>query len=376
MPKIIAIFAFLATTLFAKSVCANVGVFAGYGHTIELTETKDVAMISEEVTIIPGRGRFLFDGTIPGMNRVEYVCQFKLRNLSNEKVSIQVGFPLNSQFFSPPYSNTRETSDLIVEYDFIAQEKGKIYNVEYFPTDRSERLKNIFSWTIEFEANEEKDLVVTYSLPISMGLSSTAISNDLSYQKDWYKQLEMAFLELFGYVTETGKSWSGVIEKAEFEVYIQGFEDYLNNRPLSEKVDDEGKDNLMQMFKVWNPLFWRQTTWNDWSEDEQGFLRKTYENYEPETNLEFNYYILSFFPKNIAEATLLLKNLAKNNFQKDDYEDLRDIFREYNGETTGNQRIQEFLKNQKWYQEEKQHKIPDEVIELINEYIDNYERQN
>ena len=37
---------------------ANVGVFTGYGYSIELASTKDVQMVSEEVTIIPGEVAF------------------------------------------------------------------------------------------------------------------------------------------------------------------------------------------------------------------------------------------------------------------------------------------------------------------------------
>ena len=36
---------------------ANVGVFTGFGHSIELTKSEAIQMKSEQITIIPGRGR-------------------------------------------------------------------------------------------------------------------------------------------------------------------------------------------------------------------------------------------------------------------------------------------------------------------------------
>ncbi len=50
------------------SAHANVSVFTGYGHTIDLTESDDVQMMSEDITIIPGRGRFLFHSGVAGMD--------------------------------------------------------------------------------------------------------------------------------------------------------------------------------------------------------------------------------------------------------------------------------------------------------------------
>ena len=94
---------------------ANVGVFTGYGHSIELTSTDRIKMVREEVTIIPGRGRFHFSGSVPGMDRVEYDCRFELKNLSEDPTKIQVGFPLNSQFLSPPYDRDQKVEDLVAQ---------------------------------------------------------------------------------------------------------------------------------------------------------------------------------------------------------------------------------------------------------------------
>ena len=121
----------------SNSANANVGVFTGYGHTIELASTEEIQMLSEEITIIPGRGRFLFDGGIPGMDRVEYACIFVLKNLKGEKVSIQAGFPLNAEFLSHGSGKDRKVGELVARYNFISQIEGHQYTVRYVPAEAS-----------------------------------------------------------------------------------------------------------------------------------------------------------------------------------------------------------------------------------------------
>ena len=343
---------------------ANVGVFTGYGHTIELTGSNDVQMLSEDITIIPGRGRFLFDGGVAGMDRVEYICKFILKNKNIKKVSIRAGFPLNSQFLEPPYDKKNKTSDLVSYYQFIAQEEGKIYNVEFSPGDKDKKLKTLFLWYMHFMPNETKELLVTYSMPISMTLASTAKNwKESNYSKGWYQSLKNCMIELFGYVTETGKSWSGPIEKASFRVYVKGFEDYIFNRPFMEGMNKNDREKSFEKDPVWEPLVFRIVEPDNWDESDKGVLKLTVINYKFEKNLMFYYYITSF-PKTKEDAERLISTLSKG-FTKEDYDDLRDIFMEYNGKKTNNKRIDKFLINQKWYGLKIQNPIPDEVFKII-----------
>jgi len=133
---------------------ANVGVFTGYGHSIELTSTDQIQMVREEVMIIPGRGPFHFSGSVPGMDRVEYGCRFELKNLGDDSAKIQVGFPLNSQFLNPPYDQDQKVEDLVAQYRFIVQEGEKIHSLRYAPADKEKKLKNLFLWDLEFKGGE------------------------------------------------------------------------------------------------------------------------------------------------------------------------------------------------------------------------------
>lgn len=369
MKNFVTISTTILTTLFASSLFANVGVFEGFGHSIELTKTEKIEMVSEEITIVPGRGRFIFDGGVPGFDRVEFYCKFRLKNLENATVNIQVGFPLNAEFFDRPNKIKRKTSDLVARYNFIAQEEGNIYNVRYSPGDREQKLRDLFMWDMRFQPNEEKDLFVTYSMPISTTLASTAKNFEESeYAKEWYLSLENCMLEWFGYVTETGQSWSGPIRNAEFKVYTEGFEEYLLNRPFMEGMNEEEKNKSFERYPVFNPIFFKLTEPVKWHEDDQGFIKLSYENYEADKNLMFYYYLL-FFPQDIDDVKRLIIYLFKIDFENDDYEDLRDIFLEFNGKKTSNKRIKKFLENQIWFKEEKQILIPTDVIEFIEDKI-------
>ena len=75
-------------------------------------------------------------------------------------------------------------------------------------------------------------------------------------------------------------------------------------------------------------------------------------------------YYIPFFPKTKDDAERFISKFSKS-FTKEDYEDLRDIFLEYNGKNTNNTRIHTFLLNQRWYEKDNQIQIPDEVFEVI-----------
>jgi hypothetical protein len=79
------------------------------------------------VTIILGRGPFLFDGTVPGMDRAKYECSFALRNLSEKEEEVQIGFPVDSEFARLSESDNSDPSKWVLDYGFIARE-GKAAN--------------------------------------------------------------------------------------------------------------------------------------------------------------------------------------------------------------------------------------------------------
>ena len=171
-------------------------------------------------------------------------------------------------------------------------------------------------------------------------------------------------LEYFGYVTLTGNSWSGKIEKASFQVYTEGFEEYLKQRPIVEGLKGNDLEQAKKRFPVLHPVVVRKFSASGWKANGKGFLTLEFKDYTPKENLTFLYYLVSF-PKNLNDAQSLAKQFKEKQFKQEDLQDLIDILKEYNGEKSKNERIQNFIKNQVWYSEETIDKIPLEIITYL-----------
>lgn len=344
---------------------ANAGVFSGYGQTVELTTQQQVQMVSEEITITPGRGPNLFNGGPAGADRVDFRCLFTLKNLTRETVTTQVGFPLNAEDTLHNPTVSRTTAELIAAYRFIAQDEKGIHNVTYTPGDRHKKLRHLFLWTMTFAPGEEKKLRVDYTMPVSMGLVE-AVKTDRTkpYAKSWYSDLQAAPMEEFGYVTITGASWAGTIQKASFTVEARRFDDYITHRPFLETNDPAEKARNLRRIPVEYPTIFRLYSPAGWQTDADGNHRLSFTDYVPAENLLFRYYLF-LFPRTVAELEKTLPRLKRDPWSSEDYTDLRDILREYNGEKTGNLRLTEFLENQIWHGRPVQNPVPAPVIQHL-----------
>ena len=278
----------------------NAGVFEGSGHTVKLTSTADIQLQSEKVKIIAGRGPFLFDGTAPGMDRVEYQCSFRLKNRSRKAVTIQVGFPLTSQFLDSPHKvKNINTADLLFHYKFIARDNDKTYHVRFAPYDRDRKLGSIFLWDMTFEPDEVRELRVAYEIPMGMALNEAVKDARLSESEkrsEWYWAPESAFAEGFDYVTATGQSWSGPIEEATFEVSIGQFERYLHQRRVAERPDSESAKGTKYKvipqgeWRLKDFLVYRRITPAGWKETD-GTLTWKFKDYRPKEPISISYWI-------------------------------------------------------------------------------------
>jgi hypothetical protein len=212
---------------------ANTGIFEGSGHTIKLVRSKDVEMQSEDVTIVPGRGPFLFNGGVA--DRVEYQCKFVLHNRSRKTATIQVGFPLNSQFMEvPSVAETYDPTELVLKYKFIVRDNDRTYHVRFVPHDKDQGLSSIFLWDMSFAGDEVRKLNVAYEIPMAMALATTDKDWEVRDAKSWYPRLMMCIYEGLEYVTVTGQSWAGPIHSAKFTLEVAGFEQYLADRFIIE----------------------------------------------------------------------------------------------------------------------------------------------
>jgi hypothetical protein len=106
-----------------------------------------------DVTIVPGRGRFLFDSTVPGMDRTEFYCTFVLRSLSAKVEEVQIGFPVDSQFAGysrneSPLISAKESDKWVSDYSFIARDEKATYHVSFVrrKKEAANEFGELFTW--------------------------------------------------------------------------------------------------------------------------------------------------------------------------------------------------------------------------------------
>ncbi len=344
----------------AVSVFANAGIFGGFGRDIVLEKSEEIQMVSEEVIMRPGRSRTFVDGGIEGMDQMEYFCSFQLRNLSDKEVTVQVGFPLSSgDNISVPRKPEMEFT-AISNHKFAAgTEKEGSYPLRYIPGDKENKFRHIFLWRMTFAPKEEKILKVSYTMNGYNGLGSTRqrpIDWSLSYKSDYLKNLELATAEMFGYVTATGNSWAGKIEKAVFKIVdLDLFEEYLDKRGALEKSSKSHEGNEFttmlrygQRLRSLTPEGWQLST-----EKRKQFLTLEYAPFKPGMEIMLMYQFTTM-PRSIEGLDYLLANLGKFDgnsikIQPGAEKNLADVILEFYGIARNNPDIADFLKLQTWY---------------------------
>jgi hypothetical protein len=330
---------------------ANVGIFTGTGVTIQLTGSKQVQLVSEDVTIIPERGRFLFDGSGAGMDRVEYICKFELKNTSDREASFTAGFPLTSDSVERLKEKEADVASMVVQYQFMARDDGHTYHVRYHEEDADKKFGHLFVWDMKLAAGEKSQLLVTYSMPISMTLASTDKRESMAErvkrpaEKQWYDGFGGGLMEYFGYVTETGQSWAGPIERATFRVQVAGFEKYLQHRGLLDVYPDGATDEVF--LGIRSHTAYREVSPEGWVLKGE-WLQWEYAPYKPGKLIEVSYYLVPV-PRTADDCAGVVKGLLGQEPKKEDLQDLREIVAAYYGLTPKTQRIVDFVKNQVWY---------------------------
>lgn len=345
---------------------ANIGVFSGDGFSLEFINNKYIKLVNEEVEVTPIRGDLLFDGTFKGMDKVRYKCRFRLKNSSSSSIRVRVAFPLNSEQVTLQDKNFDSKMELISFYNFIAQDKNQVFDVKFMQNIKNKEYKNLFSWDIGFNPMQSKDIYISYTMPISMNVISSA-KKSKKYQKEWYKILERSIIEYFGYVSKTASTWAGDIEYANFTIKTNNFEKYLNNRPFMEITSKSLLSKTTKKFSSWHsPMVFRVTKGFDFDIKKNNLIYNVHSSRDLKKGFMVKYYILNL-PTDIYSVDSLLDSLRTKGFNtKDDYQDLIDILKEFNGVKTGNSNIYKFIKNQVWFHKKSQKTVPIEVLEYLN----------
>lgn len=354
---------FLIVIAMAPWASADAGVFTGNGQNLHQITSKTIQLVDIDVTIILGRGPFLFDGGVPGMDQALYRCTFVLRSLSGAAEEVEVGFPVDSQFARQNKELTSNDSrDWVLEYGFIARDQKTTYEVEFVrrtPKNGPGEFGSVFVWRMQFAPKEERTLTVQYHIPMSMGVVSTrknqgrrsnSADDPLSQEL-----MDIAQLEMSGYVTSTGSSWARNVESAKFTVITQPFERYFSRRGLTEELvsemDTEEAEQFNSSFPVRHPWWFRQIKPSGWQEVKGG-LQWRYRDFKPQDPIEVSYYMTEL-PQAPDEVDAFVDRFLKGLDPKDsavvDLERLKEILLATYGKEPNDARAKAFASEQLWY---------------------------
>ena len=210
---------------------------------------------------------------------------------------------------------------------------------------------------MHFAPKENKTLSVQYRIPMSMGLVDTfkdvsaagagvgALSQEL---------LDIAQLEMAGYVTSTGSSWAGNVESATFTVITEPFERYFDRRGITEeelKNRPKETSQFESSFPVGHPWWFREIKPDGWQAVEGG-VQWRHKDFKPKDPIEVRYYMtqLSRLPEEVdAFVDRFLKGLGPNESAATELGQLKQVVLATYGKEPEDHVVKAFASQQLWY---------------------------
>jgi hypothetical protein len=363
---------------------ANVGVFNGSGQTPIVEKTDAVQMVEEEVLMTPRKAKGPVTGSCRNFDPMDYRCTFKLRNLKDEAVELQVGFPLDIETYRMKGVHAEDVGKLVESFNFSAYSGNEKFKVRFVPQDKEKKFSKLFLWTMRFAAHEERTLVVSYTMEGYLGLSPV-VTLDAKDEVEDLRDIDDGLLffsfafgigEAHTYVTGTGSCWAGDIQKATFKYFPQDFEAYLAKRGALDETEEErkqrqeekgkrGKDagnsskgvrNLLRpecrLVRYWHP------SPGKWTRKDDGAGRFHYElTFTPFRPSKDDSIILGYVappmptePDDVDILEDVVREFVKSNGgnEKQYMRDVKDVVLEFYGIKTGNTRIAPFIDKQCW----------------------------
>ncbi|MCX6983743.1 MAG: hypothetical protein NT118_03180 [Lentisphaerae bacterium] len=337
-------------------------------------------MVSENVDIYLARAEQPVTGGAKWVeiDKARYTCNFELKNLTGKEVTVSVGFPLAGENYAIPRNNGKNEeinqAKLISQFDFIAGTNHGTYPIRYVQTDVNKKFTHIFLWDMTFKPDETINLLVSYSMIGYYGLGITQKPpfnwDQTRYGFKYLNELDTSVTQSFGYVTATGKSWYGTIEKATFTIRLGEYEKYLEKRGAFEIDEDYVYYQKHQEQAPFSALYRRitPTGWSEQGERNNRVVVYSFTDFKPEMEINIQYSFL-LIPKNLKDYHKTISKI-KENYNKnremiikanrpeikipaewnvDAEKNISDIILEYYGISTNNPAISPFLNRQVWY---------------------------
>ena len=364
---------------------ANVGVFNGSGQTPIVEKTDAVQMVEEEVLMTPRKAKGPVTASCRNLDPMDYRCTFKLRNLKDEAVELQVGFPLNIETYRMKGVHAEDVEKLVESFNFSARSGNEKFKVRFVPQDKEKKFSKLFLWTMKFAAHEERTLFVSYTMEGYLGLYYTLSADMQKGDVDDLCKIDGGLLvglfesgigEVHMYVTGTGSCWAGDIQKATFKYFPQDFEAYLAKRGALDETEDERKQRQEEKGKRGKEArnsskgvrdllkpecrlvrYWHPSP-DKWTRKDDGAGRFHYElTFTPFRPSKDDSIILGFVappmptePDDVDILEDVVREFVKSNGgnEKQYMRDVKDVVLEFYGIKTGNTRIAPFIDKQCW----------------------------
>ena len=366
----------------------NVGVFRGSGQTPVVEKTDAVQLVEEEVTMRPREGTHPIDLSASNSDPMDFECRFLLRNLTDEEVHLQVGFPLDAEDGGAWSAKEEDVAELVEEFRFSARTNGGACEVRFVPFDRDRKFSKLFLWDMSFAPREEVELAVEYRMGGYFGLGPCETltgENPWTVLEDYENENWAAKLFFMGiaeghfYVTGTASCWAGEVERAVFRYHPQEFEDYLRARSAFEESPEQraGREESLADFDpgdswvLLKPELPMVRNWlpneNEWTRVDDGdgrwHLEWSQAPFKPSVRAGIAFfYVAPPMPTAPEDAGRLV---AIANALGVSARDICDICREFYGVETGNERIREFVRRQCWHDTQWRPGAPEGLLEAL-----------
>jgi hypothetical protein len=163
---------------------------------------------------------------------------------------------------------------------------------------------------MKFAANEQRTLSVQYILPTSMGLTTTRKEETWSSPSGPLDMefMNIAMVEMVGYITSTGSSWAGNVEDATFTVITKPFESYLDVRGILEgRTEPTAREH--DPLPIHHPVWFREVSPAGWTEIQSG-IRWHYQQFKPQEPISLSYYMTQF-PARAEDVPLFVRRFLQ-----------------------------------------------------------------
>lgn len=348
----------------------NVGVFRGAGQTPVADKTDAVQLVEETVEMRPREGTRPIDESARNFDPMDFRCRFLLRNLADEEVCLQAGFPLDSEDLWDSPEEPDGAAEMAERFRFKVRVNGEDREVRYAPHDAEGRWRRLFLWDMAFPPRGEAVLEVEYRMGGYFGLAGCQTFGEepsLAWDDDEAEgplgMFAVGIAEGHFYVTGTARCWAGEVERAVFRYWPREFEAYLRARGAFEENAEQraareaaaakcGPGDAralfkpeLQMVRHWLP---RENEWREVADADGGWhLEWSRAPFVPDERDEI--VLLYVAPPMPTAPEDVPAFVAAAEAHGGNARDACDVCREFYGVSTGNAAVLPFLRKQCWF---------------------------